>query len=118
MVHGDGKIMENIVIHAKHDLLPVKITHHGVDQLFGAPELKDRTGFYIAEKVFEILDEWNQLEKIECCCFGTTSTNTGCRMGAPIRLEKLIGRSLEDLLYSTFHVVIISQTLFYAPCLN
>lgn len=46
--------MENIVTHAKHDLLPVKIAHQGIDQLLGVPELKDRTGFYIAEKVFEI----------------------------------------------------------------
>lgn len=72
--------MENITTKDKHDRLPIKITHEGTEG--------------IAQALYNMLSDWGQLEKIECCCFDTTSTNTGCWQGAAVLLEQLIGRSL------------------------
>lgn len=86
--------MENIITKQNNDRLLIKLTHEGIDQLLGAPILEDGGGFSIGNAVFSFLDDWNQLDKVECCCLDTTSTNTGCWQGAAVRLEQLIGRSL------------------------
>lgn len=67
--------------------LPVKITHEGTDQLLGAPELPDGSGLSTATVVYKLLEDWEQLENVECCCYDTTSSNTGCWEGAAVHLE-------------------------------
>lgn len=64
-VHWDGKLMENILTKEKHERLPVKITHQGVDQLLGAPEIDDGSGLTTATAVYDLLVEWDQNEKIK-----------------------------------------------------
>lgn len=86
--------MENILTKEKHDRLPIKITHEGVEQLQGVLELEDGSGFAFADAVYKMMGKCNQLDKVECCCFDTTSTNTGCWQGAAVRLEQLINMSL------------------------
>lgn len=93
-VHWDGKLMESIEFKEKRERLPVKITNEGMEQLLGVPELEDSTGLSASDAVYDLLEEWKQLDNVQCCCFDTTSTNTGCWQGAAVRLEQRLGRSL------------------------
>lgn len=93
-VHWDGKALENMLDHKKQERLPVKLTIGGVDQLLGVPEIEDGTGASIANAVYQQLQDWEQTENVQCCCYDTTSSNTGCWQGAAVLLEQLLGRSL------------------------
>lgn len=86
--------MENVTTKEKHERLPVKLTNAGTDQLLGVPEIEEGSGFTIASAVFKMLEDWGQIDNVELCCYDTTSSNTGCREGAAIHLERMLGRSL------------------------
>lgn len=78
----------------KKDRLPIKVTHESVEELLGFPELENGAGFSIADAVYKIMEDWNQLNKVECCCVDTTSANTRCWQGTAVRLEQWLNRSL------------------------
>lgn len=86
--------MENILTKEKHERLPVKLSNNGKEQLLCVPELSDGTGLSTATAIYDLLVEWGQTEKVECCCFDTRSSNTGCYQGAAVILEQKLGRSL------------------------
>ena len=63
-------------------------------KILGIAETKDSTGRVEAEKVKEILDNWNVTEKIIALGFDTTSSNTGIRKGSCTILQQLLERQL------------------------
>ena len=63
-------------------------------KILGIAETKDSTGRVEAEKVKEILDNWNVTEKIIALGFDTTSSNTGIHKGSCTILQQLLERQL------------------------
>lgn len=96
VVHWDGKLLPDITGHDKVDRLPILVTQEETEQLIGVPKLKSGTGEEIASNVFNQLNIWQLIEKIQAVCFDTTAANTGSENGAAVLLERKIGR---DLLY-------------------
>lgn len=70
-----------------------------MDQLLGVPEIEDGSGYKTAKAVFSLLQNWDQLDNVELCCYDTTSSNTGCWEGAAVHLEHLKFNCIND---STF----------------
>ena len=63
-------------------------------KILGIAETKDSTGRVEAEKIKDILDNWNVTEKIIALGFDTTSSNTGIRKGSCTILQQLLERQL------------------------
>ena len=48
--------------------------------------------------ILQVLQEWGvTAEHLLCCCFDTTSTNSGANAGIMVRLERALGRKLMHL---------------------
>lgn len=80
----------------KVDRLPIVISFNGITQLLGVPKLLNGTGVNQAKVIFESLEEWGIIDKVQAVCCDTTASNTGRINGACVLLEQFIER---DLLY-------------------
>jgi len=69
------------------DRLPVIISHNGIDQILGVPELRSGTGENQATAVYQELENWGLIENVQALCCDTTASNTGRLKGACILLE-------------------------------
>lgn len=117
-MHWDGKILPEITGNDKVDRLPVLVSQDDTEQLIGVPKLKSGTGEEIASNVFNQLNIWQLIEKIQAICFDTTAANTGLENGAGVLLERKIGR---DLIYlpCRHHIFeIILKEIFLRKVLN
>lgn len=94
MVHWDGKLLPEITGRDKVDRLPIVVTQEDTEQLLAVPKLSSGTGNSIATNVFEQLNQWQLLDKVQAACFDTTASNTGEYNGAAVLLEELLHRSL------------------------
>lgn len=86
--------MPNITGNEKVNRLPVIVSQESGSQFLGAPIVADGTGAEVSEGVFNALNEWNADENIVAMSFDTTYANTGHNIGACIRLEQKLNRSL------------------------
>lgn len=57
--------------------LPIVVSGVGTEQLLGVPKLDNATGFNQSEVIFEVLNEWNIVDRVKAMCFDTPSVNTG-----------------------------------------
>ncbi|KAL4091540.1 hypothetical protein QTP88_026214 [Uroleucon formosanum] len=94
IVHWDSKILPTLVGKDKCDRLPVVITALKTEQLLGVPHLSRGTGNEICSAVYDELENWGLLEKIQGFVFDTTASNLGRLNGACVLLEQKLGRNV------------------------
>lgn len=94
VIHWDGKILPEIAGMGKVDRLPVLVSGDGMEKLLGVPKLSSGKAEYEAEAVYNLLVQWNLVEKVQAMSFDTTAVNTGRNNGVCIRLENMLGREL------------------------
>lgn len=92
-IHWDTKLLEN-VSGKKEDRLAVIGTGLNIEQLLGVPIVSSGTGFNISSAVFDILEEWSLIDKVQAFVFDTTASNTGKYNGATRLLQNKIGRDI------------------------
>lgn len=96
VLHWDGKLLPDLCEKVKVDRLPIVISFEGITQLLGVPKLLSGTGVNQAKAIFESLEEWSIIDKVQAVCCDTTASNTGRINGTCVLLEQFIDR---DLLY-------------------
>lgn len=77
VVHWDGILLIDLNEKMKVDRLSVVISFDGNTQLLGVPKLRSETGENQAKAIFEVLDGWEMVEKVQAVCCDTTASNTG-----------------------------------------
>ena len=93
-VHWDGKMLEDIAGIECVDRLPILLTGFETEQLLNVPKLASGTGENTSNAVFSALKDWKLVEKVNCMCFDTTSSNTGTQNGACVLLEEKMQKKL------------------------
>ncbi|KAL4149448.1 hypothetical protein QTP88_003398 [Uroleucon formosanum] len=108
---GTQKILPNLIGTENVDRLPVIITAPNVEQLLGVPHLSSGIGKEISSAVYNTLNEWNMLEKVQAFVFDTTASNSGRLNGSCVLLEQMLNR---PILFLTWHHIleIILQSVF------
>lgn len=117
-MHWDGKLLPEITGANKVDRLPIVITHEDTEQLIAVPKLKSGTGDEIAKAVFDQLNGWQLINKVQGICFDTTAANTGATNGAAILFEQKIGRDLMYLPCRHHIFEIVLKEVFLKKVLN
>ncbi|KAE9523392.1 hypothetical protein AGLY_015944 [Aphis glycines] len=112
IVHWDSKILPTLVGKDKCDRLPVVITALKTEQLLGVPHLSRGTGNEICSAVYDELENWGLLEKIQGFVFDTTASNSGRLSGACVLLEQKLGRNVLFLACRHHIFEIILQAVF------
>lgn len=112
IVHWDSKILPTLVGKEKCDRLPVVVTALKTEQLLGVPHLSSGTGSEICSAVYDELENWGLLEKIQGFVFDTTAPNSGRLNGACVLLEQKLGRNILFLACRHHIFEIILQAVF------
>ena len=100
----------------KVDRLAIAVsTGSGTEQLLGSPILEQGTGAATASAVYKALKDWNLNENISCMSFDTTSSNTGCHIGACVCLQEEMGKDLLCLA-CRHHICEIVLEAVFAEC--
>lgn len=99
IVHWDGKMMQDFTgsTPGTVDRLPIAVSGKGIQKLLAVPKLQSATGHMIAEAVVEALEEWSIVDKVKGLSFDTTAANTGCKLGACVRIQQRLNKSLLHL---------------------
>lgn len=116
VVHWDGKILPEIVGAGKVDRLPVLVSWDGHEKLLGVPKTTSGTGFNEATSVYNLLEQWDLIEKVQAMSFDTTSVNTGHTNGVCVYLENMIGRELLWLACRHHVIELILAKVFTLCC--
>lgn len=96
VLHWDGKLLAAINRTEKIDCLAILATFEGKEQLLRVPKITTSPGEDQAMAVFQTVEKWGIMNKIQALCCDTTASNTGRINGACTNLETYFGR---DLLY-------------------
>src|SRR5215469_11876847 len=80
----------------KVDRLAIIVSFHGKEQLLGVPEIQTSSGEKQAMAVYQAVEKWGVIDKIQALFCDTTASSTDRINGACTNLEKLFKR---DLLY-------------------
>ncbi|XP_060880027.1 uncharacterized protein LOC132951961 [Metopolophium dirhodum] len=97
IVHWDGKILPVFGGYGKVDRLPIIVTGPNFEQLLGVPQIPSGTGLEMSSAIFDTLEKWSLLDKVQGFVFDTTSSNTGRLNGACALLEQRLGRDVLHL---------------------
>lgn len=97
IVHWDGKILSDFGGHGKIDCLPIIVTGPNFEQLLGVPQIPSCTRLEMSSAIFDILEKWSLLDKVQGFVFDTTSSNTGRLNGACALLEQRLDRDVLHL---------------------
>ncbi|KAF0771445.1 Uncharacterized protein FWK35_00027558 [Aphis craccivora] len=112
IVHWDSKILPTLVGKEKCDRLPVVITAQKIEQLLGVPHISSGTGSEICSAVYDELENWGLLNKIQGFVFDTTASNSGRLNGVCVLLEQKLGRNVLFLACRHHIFEIILQAVF------
>jgi len=74
--------------------------------------LSSGTGKEISSAVYDALNEWNMLEKVQAFVFDTTASNSGRLNGSCVLLEQMLNRPILFLACRHHILEIILQTVF------
>lgn len=96
-MHWDGKMLSDLTGRTKVDRIAVLNSYDGSTKFSGAPKIQSGSGKNIAEAVFNVLVEWNNVDKVVAANFDTTSSNTGLENGACAILNELLNRQRINL---------------------
>jgi hypothetical protein len=81
-VHWDGKMLPELMSKESVDRLAVLVSGEGVMKLLAVPKLIGGTGEAQAKAIFNLLNEWDIVDRVRLMCFDTTASNTGLKKGA------------------------------------
>jgi len=112
VVHWDSKILPNLIGTENVDRLAVIITAPNVEQVLGVPHLSSGTGKEISSALYDTLNDWNMLEKVQAFVFDTTASNSGRLNGSCVLLEQMLNRPILFLVCRHHIFEIILQTVF------
>lgn len=110
-MHWDGKLLPDLVQHEVVDRLPVILSNAEIEKLLGVPKLEDGKGVTQANRIFDVLEDWDLSQAVKALCCDTASY-LGNNNGAAVLLEHL---SEEDILYlpCRHHIFeLISRSVF------
>jgi hypothetical protein len=109
IVHWDSKLLPDILSNKNIDRLPVIVSASNVEKLLGVPVLTPGTGEKISSAVYNLLLDWNLVDKVQAFVFDTTASNSGRLYGA---CEKLLKRDI--LFFACRHHIfeIVLQAVF------
>ena len=93
-INFDGKLLADLGGFGKVNRLAVVLVQEEENKILAICKTSDSTGRTEAEKVQEILHDWNLTEKIVAVGFDTTSSNTGVHKGACTILQQLLNRQI------------------------
>lgn len=71
VVHWDTKLLPSVTGMEKLDRLPVIVKTLFTEQLLGVPHIPSGSGKEISSAVFDTLEKWDLLEKVEAFVFDT-----------------------------------------------
>ena len=98
VVHWDSKITEFLTTqgHKDQDVNAVVVsTPLGNGPVFlGAPVMKRGTGLSLAETTISVLKSWDCIDGLIAASFDTTSTNTGVKEGAALKIEQHLNKAI------------------------
>lgn len=97
IVYWDGKILSDFGGHEKVDRLPIIVTGTNFEQLLGVPQIPSGTVLEMSSAIFDTLEKWSLLDKVQGFVFDTTSSNTGRLNGACALLEQRLERNVLHL---------------------
>jgi len=66
-------------------------------KLLGVPRLPNGTGQAQATAVFNLIQDWNRVDRVKCMSFDTTASNTGVHASTCVLLEEKLGKDLVSL---------------------
>lgn len=92
-IHWDTKLLSGIS-GKNEDRLSIIATAPDFEQIINIPDIPAGTGVEIASAVYDSLEEYQVLDRIEAFVFDTTALNTGKFKGACNILEKKIRRDI------------------------
>ena len=93
-INFDGKLLADLGGFGKVNRLAVVLVQEEENKILAICKTSSSTGRTEAEKVQEILHDWNLTEKIVAVGFDTTSSNTGVHRGACTILQQLLNRQI------------------------
>jgi len=94
VLHWYSKLLPDITGHLKVDRLPVIVTALNVEQLLGVPKLDSGTGYETSSAIYDTLEKWYLLNKVQAFVFDTTASNTDRLNGACYLLEQKLDRNI------------------------
>ena len=112
IVHWDSKLLPDILSKEIIDRLPAIVLASNVEKLLGVPALNSGTGKEISSAVYNLLLDWNLVDKVQAFVFDTTASNSGRLNGACVLLEQLLNSDI--LLFACRHHIfeIVLQAVF------
>lgn len=112
VVHWDSKILRALIGKKNVDRLPIVATAPNIEQLLGIPQIPSGTGYEVSSAIFETLQRWSLLEKVQAFTFDTTASNTGRLNGACVLLEQRLERDI--LFFACRHHIfeLVLQSVF------
>ncbi|KAF2897735.1 hypothetical protein ILUMI_08441 [Ignelater luminosus] len=93
VVHWDTKLLPSVTGIEKQDRWPVIVKMLLTEQLLGVPLIPSGSGKKISNAVFNTLEKWGLVDKVQAFVFDTSS-NTGRFNGACTLLEMKLGRNI------------------------
>lgn len=87
-MHWDEKILPSITSKESVNRLAVLISGENITKLLEVPKILNGTGKAQAEGVYNILQDWNLIDRVQFLSFDTTASNTGKKSGCCTLLEQ------------------------------
>ena len=98
LVHWDDKTMDTLDRASKEKRLPITVSGYGHTKLLASPSLgtnlKGVYGRKVTEVIIDTLIEWDCKDKVYGMEFDTTASNTGCKTGVCVTLQKCMKKNL------------------------
>ena len=92
-IHWDTKLLQDIS-GKPVERLAIIATGTDVEQLLGVPDLTAPAGIEMASAIYETLETWGIVEKVQAFGFDTTASNTGRFNGTCTLLEQKLERNI------------------------
>lgn len=94
VVHWDTKLPLGLTGRSRVDRIAVLVSFDGTAKLLGTPIVESSSGENCAKAVFDLLSQYGILDHVKAMSFDTTSSNTGNKTGACLRLQENYGLDL------------------------
>lgn len=94
IVRWDGKLFPELSGQGKVDCIPIIVTAPNLEQLLGVRQIPSGIGIEITSAVFDTLEKWPLLDKVQEFVFGTTSSNTSRLNGVCTLLKQRLEKDV------------------------
>lgn len=94
-IHWDGKTVRNITDNRKlEERIAIKVVCDGREQVMGCPVSRKKAAD-VSDAIYQLIVDWDLAEFVVSLCFDTENVNSGRHTGVAVRLERMLGRSLQ-----------------------